>query len=81
VPFFYLVFEYVEHDLAGILDAKKSFAVPAVKCLLKQLLSALEHLHLHNIVHRDLKCSNLLVSANNGTYLGVPFCDFMCYYI
>jgi len=66
--FVYLVFEYIEHDLAGILDYWRDrvrFSIPAVKCLMKQLFEAMAYLHEQSICHRDLKCSNLLVSSDN----------------
>ncbi|KAH9246996.1 hypothetical protein BASA81_015427 [Batrachochytrium salamandrivorans] len=69
--FCYLVFEYVEHDLAGVLDSSEvELPLPAVKCLFHQLLLALEFLHSHSICHRDLKCSNLLVTSRNVLKLG-----------
>lgn len=62
----FLVFEYVEHDLAGLLDnMRQPFRPSEVKCLLKQLLRAVGHLHENYIIHRDLKMSNLLF-ANSG---------------
>ena len=64
--FVYLVFEYVEHDLSGILESKHRFNISAIKCLMKQLLEALSYLHTtQNVCHRDLKCSNLLISKNH----------------
>jgi serine/threonine protein kinase len=65
--FIYLVFEYIEHDLSGLLDQKVPLSLPVIRCLTKQLLSALVYLHEQNICHRDLKCSNLLVT--NGLHL------------
>ncbi|KAK4395560.1 putative serine/threonine-protein kinase [Sesamum angolense] len=36
-----------------------------VKCYMKQLLSGLEHCHNNGVLHRDIKCSNLLID-NEG---------------
>jgi hypothetical protein len=33
----YLVFEYVEHDLAGLVDVKHKFQTREVKCIAKQV--------------------------------------------
>ncbi|CAL5431729.1 unnamed protein product [Camellia sinensis] len=62
----YLVFEYMEHDISGLLsspDIKLSEA--QVKCYMKQLLSGLEHCHSRGTMHRDIKGANLLVN-NEG---------------
>ncbi|KAM9986215.1 hypothetical protein ACTFIY_010650 [Dictyostelium cf. discoideum] len=62
----YLVFEYLEHDVASLIDnINKPFKLSEIKCFLLQLLRAVEYLHSHWIIHRDLKCSNLLY-GNNG---------------
>ncbi|KAG1370181.1 putative serine/threonine-protein kinase [Cocos nucifera] len=62
----YLVFEYMEHDLAGLASAPGvRFTEPQVKCYMKQLLSGLEHCHSRGVLHRDVKCSNLLLN-NEG---------------
>lgn len=62
----YLVFEYMEHDLAGLtaLSGNK-FTEPQVKCYMQQLLRGLDHCHSRGVLHRDIKGSNLLVD-NNG---------------
>ena len=64
---FSMVFEYVSDDLTGIMDLMKNgdihpFTLNHVRTLMEQLLSALAFLHKRNIVHRDIKCSNLLIS-------------------
>lgn len=62
----YLVFEYMEHDLAGLAAAHGvDFTESQVKCYLRQLISGLEHCHQNGVLHRDIKCSNLLID-NEG---------------
>ncbi|KAL7227973.1 hypothetical protein ACSBR1_022780 [Camellia fascicularis] len=62
----YLVFEYMEHDLAGLSASSKiNFTEPQIKCYMQQLFCGLEHCHSRGILHRDIKGSNLLID-NNG---------------
>ncbi|KAF8394513.1 hypothetical protein HHK36_020723 [Tetracentron sinense] len=66
----YLVFEYMEHDLAGLAASPEiKFTEPQVKCYMHQLLSGLEHCHNHGVLHRDIKGSNLLL--DNGGILKI----------
>ncbi|PIN16040.1 Cdc2-related protein kinase [Handroanthus impetiginosus] len=58
----YLVFDYMEHDLAGLASSPGiKFTEPQVKCYVRQLLSGLEHCHNRHVLHRDIKGSNLLI--------------------
>ncbi|XVF78516.1 hypothetical protein PTKIN_Ptkin14bG0140400 [Pterospermum kingtungense] len=62
----YLVFEYMEHDLAGLASHPGlKFTESQVKCYMQQLLCGLDHCHSRGILHRDIKGSNLLID-NNG---------------
>ncbi|KAK1436665.1 hypothetical protein QVD17_02447 [Tagetes erecta] len=63
----YLVFDYMEHDLVGLLHSQKvkKFTLPQIKCYMQQFLRGLEHCHTRGILHRDLKGSNILVD-NSG---------------
>ena len=51
----YMVFDFMEHDLAGLLKRGTEFALPHVKCLAQQLLTGMHYLHGHDLLHRDLK--------------------------
>ncbi|KAI4322944.1 hypothetical protein L6164_022591 [Bauhinia variegata] len=62
----YLVFEYMEHDLAGLASHPGlKFTEAQVKCYMQQLLHGLDHCHSRGVLHRDIKGSNLLID-NNG---------------
>ncbi|KAM0947231.1 putative protein-serine/threonine kinase CMGC-CDK-CRK7-CDK9 family [Dioscorea sansibarensis] len=66
-----LVFEYMEHDLAGLAATPGiKFSEPQVKCYMKQLLCGLDHCHSRGVLHRDIKGSNLLVHDNGILRIG-----------
>jgi len=62
---FFMVFEYVEHDLAGLIESNITFSEAQIKSLMKQLLEGIAYFHEMSIMHRDIKSSNLLIN-NNG---------------
>lgn len=75
----YLVFEYMEHDLAGLAACPGiDFTEPQVKCYLSQLLSGLEHCHNRGVLHRDIKGSNLLL--DNGGVLKIADFGLAAFY-
>lgn len=60
----YLVFPYMDHDLAGLAASPAvKFSESQVKCYMHQLLSGLEHCHNRGVLHRDIKGSNLLIDS------------------
>ncbi|KAG7951526.1 hypothetical protein I3843_12G011100 [Carya illinoinensis] len=62
----YLVFDYMEHDITGLLSCPDiKFSESQIKCYMKQLLSGLDHCHSRGVMHRDIKGSNILVN-NRG---------------
>ncbi len=63
-----MVFEYMDHDLTGLMMSEGSTwrpTEPQVKCYMKQLLVGLNYCHANGVLHRDIKGSNLLIS-NKG---------------
>ncbi|KAI7757542.1 hypothetical protein M8C21_032781, partial [Ambrosia artemisiifolia] len=62
----YFVFEYMEHDLSGLLSCPDiKFSDSQIKCYMKQLLKGIEHCHSLGVLHRDIKTANILVN-NEG---------------
>ncbi|KAM3357919.1 putative serine/threonine-protein kinase [Capsicum galapagoense] len=60
----YLVFDYMDHDLAGLAASPGiKFTEAQVKCYMHQLLAGLEHCHNRHVLHRDIKGSNLLIDS------------------
>lgn len=67
----YLVFEYMEHDLSGLLSCPDiKFNDSQVKCYMRQLLSGIEHCHSRGVMHRDIKASNILINNEGILKLG-----------
>lgn len=63
--FLKIYMEYIEGgSLASLLRTFGSFQEPLVGRYTRQILAGLEYLHFHNVVHRDIKCANILVTRN-----------------
>lgn len=61
-----MVFEYMDHDLTGILSQSQfSFTDAHLKSLCQQMLAGLAYLHHKGVIHRDIKGSNILIN-NRG---------------
>ncbi|KAK3700498.1 hypothetical protein QZH41_015721 [Actinostola sp. cb2023] len=63
---FYLVFEYMDHDLMGLLESGLvHLTEDHIRSFIRQLLDGLNYCHKKNFLHRDIKCSNILLN-NKG---------------
>ncbi|KAK0089827.1 hypothetical protein PV325_005134 [Microctonus aethiopoides] len=68
---FYLVFEYMDHDLMGLLESGMvDFNEMNNASIMKQLLDGLNYCHAKNFLHRDIKCSNILMNNRGEVKLG-----------
>ncbi|XP_023020866.2 cyclin-dependent kinase 9 [Leptinotarsa decemlineata] len=60
---FYLVFDFCEHDLAGLLsNVNVKFSLGEIKKVMQQLLNGLYYIHNNKILHRDMKAANVLIT-------------------
>lgn len=62
-PEIHLVFEFCEHDLAGLLTNKQmNFSIGEKKKVIQQLFEGLYVIHKNKILHRDMKAANILIN-------------------
>lgn len=60
---FFLVFDFCEHDLAGLIsNIQVKFSLADIKSVMKQLLEGLYFIHSNKILHRDMKAANILIT-------------------
>ncbi|GAA5988174.1 hypothetical protein JCM10908_002094 [Rhodotorula pacifica] len=69
----FMVFPYMDHDLAGLLENRNVRLETAhIKQYSKQLLEGTAYLHRNLILHRDMKAANLLIN-NQGQLMIADF--------
>lgn len=60
----FLSFEYMNHDLLAILRHDDFiFTEEFIFMIFKQILQGVNYCHSRNIIHRDLKCSNIVLNS------------------
>ena len=69
---FCLVTELAQGQLYDILEEDKKLPENEIKGIARQLVAGLNYLHSSNIIHRDIKPQNILISANGI----IKICDF-----
>lgn len=69
----FMVFEYLSHDLTGLINHPTFTLTEAhKKDLAKQMFDGLQYLHHRGVLHRDIKAANILIS-NRGQ---LKYADF-----
>jgi len=64
--YYFLVMEFVEgHDIYSLLQQNGRFSEPEAVHIMRQIASALDHIHGEQLVHRDIKPENILVTKDN----------------
>ncbi len=62
----YIVMEYARNgSLLDMIRQENHFSEPKARHVFNQLLDGLEYIHSRGIVHRDIKCENLLFNDND----------------
>ncbi|BBN12355.1 hypothetical protein MPTK1_5g19420 [Marchantia polymorpha subsp. ruderalis] len=70
----YLIFEYMDCDLAGYMKTHFNYLTPLeIKLFMYQILLGISYCHQHNVMHRDLKPQNLLIDKST---LKLKIADF-----
>ena len=72
-----LVFEYFPQSLGQLIRnnyKKRRFEYSEIYCIMKQILMGLSYIHSKNIIHRDIKPDNILITEDFPYH--VKLCDF-----
>ena len=71
---YYIIMEYIDHgSLLSQLGENMGFGEDLGRLIFAQLLDGLEAIHNSNIVHRDIKIENIMLSGNDYTLKYVDF--------
>ena len=77
----HLVLELCQGNLEDLVRTEKKLREPLAAAIVLQVMRAVEHCHQQNIVHRDLKLDNIMLSPQRegmGLMDGVPHVRVMC---
>ena len=71
---YYIIMDYLDHgSLLSQINGNIGFGEDFGRLILAQLLDGLEAIHNSNIVHRDIKLENIMISGNDYTLKYVDF--------
>ncbi len=68
-----IVMEYIcAGDLLSYIRKRNKLNEQTAKYIYKQIILGIQHIHNHNIIHRDIKLDNILIDLDNK----IKICDF-----
>lgn len=73
----------MDHDLMGLLESGLvHFNESHIKSFMRQLLEGLDYCHKKNFLHRDIKCSNILLNNKSVRFIFIIFfhCSVLLHY-
>ena len=70
----FIAMEFLDGTVLADAVPEDGFAASAAMELALQLADAIAHAHAHGIIHRDLKCANLLLTTDRR----LKVLDFQC---
>lgn len=73
---YYIIQEWCQGGSMVEHTNNKNYTEVKVAKVTKQILQCLYHMHKNNIIHGDVKTSNILISGVHGDDLDVKLCDF-----
>ncbi len=76
--YFYIVMEYCEYNLQNYLDSKRNtpLSINEIKIVLTQLNNTFKIMFKENLIHRDLKFNNILISLDYFNNNIIKLCDY-----
>ena len=64
-----------------MVDLEKPLTEPQIRCITRDTLRALDFLHQHKVIHRDLKAGNVLLTMDGQVKLGQRTELFSCIHV
>ena len=63
-------------QLLSTYEEELTIPLPILASIIKQIVTSLHYLHNNNIIHRDIKSSNIMIDSNGQVKLSMSFLIF-----